>query len=102
MSDNRIAGLPVKAAGLEVFPEADGYVVYQAARDKVHFLNHTAVFVLELCDGLHSTIEIGAIFRETFPPAEDPERAVDDLLGRFVEEELIRIDQPAATASSTT
>ena len=97
-----VAGLPAKAAGLDIYPEADGYVVYQAARDKVHFLNHTAVFVLELCDGLHSALEIGAIFRETFPPAEDPERAVGDILGRFVEEELIRIDQPAATASSTT
>ena len=101
MSDNQLAGFPVKADGLEVFPEADGYVVYQAARDKVHFLNHTAVFVLELCDGLHSATEIKAIFRETFPPAEDPESAVDDILGRFVGEELIRIDQPAATASST-
>ena len=102
VSDNEIDGLPVKAAGLEVFPEADGYVVYQAAREKVHFLNHTAVFVLELCDGLHSVAEIQAIFRETFPPAADPERAVDDILGSFVGEELIRIDHPAATASSTT
>ena len=50
MSGNRIAGLPVKAAGFEVFPEADGYVVYQAAREKVH-----------LCDGRHSAIEITAI-----------------------------------------
>jgi hypothetical protein len=102
LSGTGIAGLPVKAVGLEVFPEADGYVVYQAARDKVHFLNHTAAFVLELCDGLHSSVEIGAIFRETFPPAEDPESAVHDLLARFVEEELIRIDLPPATASSTT
>ena len=102
MSDNRIAGLPVKTAGLEVFPEADGYVVYQAVREKVHFLNHTAVFVLELCDGLHSAAEIKAIFRETFPPAADPEQAVEDILGLFIGEELIRIDQPAATASSTT
>jgi len=102
LSENQIAGLPVKTDGFEVFPEADGYVVYQSAREKVHFLNHTAVFVLELCDGFHSAAEIRVIFRETFPPAEDPERAVDDILGRFVGEELIRIDQPAATASSTT
>ena len=102
MSDDGIGGSPVKAAGLDVYPEADGYVVYQPARDKVHFLNHTAVFVLELCDGLHSATEIKAIFRVTFPPADDPERAVDGILRRFVEEELIRIDQPEATASSTT
>ena len=102
MSDSGIAGLPTKAAGLEIHPEADGYVVYQAARDKVHFLNHTAVFVLELCDGVHSAAEIKGIFRGMFPSSEDPERDVDGILGRFVEEELIRIDQPAATASSTT
>lgn len=102
MGDRGIAGLPVKAAGLEIHPEADGYVVYQAGRDKVHFLNHTAVFVFELCDGLHTAAEIREIYRETFPPAADPERDVEEILARFVEEELIRIDQPAATASSTT
>ena len=51
MSNSGITGLPVKAAGLEFYPEADGYVVRQAAREKVH-----------LCDGRHSAIEISAIF----------------------------------------
>ena len=45
-----IAGLPVKAVGLEIYPEADGCVIYQAAREKVH-----------LCDGRHWAIEINAI-----------------------------------------
>lgn len=94
-SDSGIAGLPVKAAGLEIHPEVDGYVVYQSARDKVHFLNHTAVFVLELCDGVHSAADIRVIFREMFPASEDPARDVDGILGRFVEEELIRLGQAA-------
>jgi len=102
VSDAGVAGLPVKVAGLDVYPEADGYVVHQAEREKVHFLNHTAAFVLELCDGLHSAVEIRGIYRETFPPAADPERDVDAILGRFLEEGLIRIDQPSATGSSTT
>jgi hypothetical protein len=31
----------------------DGCVVYVPARDQVHFLNATAMCVLELCDGAH-------------------------------------------------
>jgi len=91
-------GFPVKAAGLEIHPEVDGYVIYQAARDKVHFLNHTAVFVLELCDGALSVADIQAIFRETFPPSENPEQAVDEVLAQFVAEDLVRFDPSAASA----
>lgn len=102
MSIIRLGALPAKAADLEVYAEADGHVVYQPARDKVHFLNHTAVFVLELCDGRLSAGEIIEIYRETFPPAREPEQDVNTLLGRLLEEELIRIVQPEAAASPAT
>ena len=90
MGDSGDMKKPAQAEGLEIYPEADGYVVYQPRRDKVHFLNHTAVFLLELCNGEHDVGEIGEIFRETFSPAEDPGEAVAALLKQFTDEELLK------------
>ena len=42
---------PLAVDGVEVVPTADGYVVYDEQRDRVHYLNHTAVLVLEFCTG---------------------------------------------------
>jgi hypothetical protein len=36
---------------LEVHEVPDGYIVYQAQKDKVCYLNKTAALVFELCDG---------------------------------------------------
>ena len=52
----------VKADGHEFNPVPDGYVIYQSGRDRVHFLNPTAVIVYELCDGRHSVEQIGREF----------------------------------------
>ena len=41
----------VRADGLDVNEVPDGYVVYQTAADRVHYLNKTAAIVFELCDG---------------------------------------------------
>ena len=36
---------------LEVNEVPDGYVIYETARDRVHYLNKTAAIVFEFCDG---------------------------------------------------
>lgn len=41
----------VRADNLNINDLADGYVIYQGARDRVHYLNKTAAIVFELCDG---------------------------------------------------
>ena len=41
----------VRAEGLDVNEVPDGYVIYQTAADRVHYLNKTAAIVFELCDG---------------------------------------------------
>ncbi len=40
-----------RASDLEVHEVPDGYIVYQEARDRVHYLNKTAAIVFEFCDG---------------------------------------------------
>ena len=40
-----------QADNLEVNEVPDGYIIYQSARDRVHYLNKTAAVVFELCNG---------------------------------------------------
>jgi hypothetical protein len=40
-----------QADNLEINEVPDGYIIYQSARDRVHYLNKTAAIVFELCDG---------------------------------------------------
>ena len=47
-----------RAPGLDVNEVPDGYVIYQTAADRVHYLNKTAALVFELCDGARGTDDI--------------------------------------------
>ena len=40
-----------QADKLEINEVPDGYIIYQSARDRVHYLNKTAAVVFELCNG---------------------------------------------------
>lgn len=84
-------GRPTQIDGLEVFPEGDGFAVYQKERGKVHFFNHTAAFVLELCDGRSDAEGIRKIFSDAFDPPDSPDEEVTAILRQFLEEGLIRI-----------
>jgi len=42
---------PHKAPDVDVHEVVDGFVVYHPSRNRVHYLNHTAAIVLELCTG---------------------------------------------------
>jgi Coenzyme PQQ synthesis protein D (PqqD) len=50
----------VRADGLDVNEVPDGYVIYQTAADRVHYLNKTAAIVFEFCDGARGTDDIVA------------------------------------------
>ena len=50
----------VRAEGLDVNEVPDGYVIYQTAADRVHYLNKTAAIVFELCDGARGADDIVA------------------------------------------
>ena len=89
MTSKETGGFPAQVEGLEIYSEADGYAVYQAAQDKVHFLNSTAVFVLELCNGRHEVREMADIFGETFKEEKNPEQVVADIVNQFLREGLV-------------
>ncbi len=71
---------PVRTDGLEINEVADGLVVYQAAPERVHYLNNTAAVVFELCDGDHTTADIVDAVGELFSLNEAPTAEVEACL----------------------
>jgi hypothetical protein len=76
---------PNRLADIEINKVADGYVVYQPSRDRVHYLNHTATIILELCDGQNSADEIAGLLQGAYelpaPPAEEVAACLAQLRG---------------------
>lgn len=81
---------PERVDGLDVCEVVDGYVVYQAGNDRVHYLNNIAALVLELCTGGNSPGEIVTLLRSAFDLPDAPATEVNDILGSFAREGLVR------------
>ncbi|MFC1814328.1 PqqD family peptide modification chaperone, partial [Thermodesulfobacteriota bacterium] len=75
---------------IEINLVEDGYVIYQTAKDHVHYLNHTAAVVLESCTGNHSEEEIVQIVKQAFDLSEPPEKEVRDCLDSLLEQGLVK------------
>jgi hypothetical protein len=68
---------PAQTSGLDISPVEDGYVVYDASTDLVHYLNPTAAVTLELCDGQRTAEEITSFMTSMFTaPGQDVHAAV--------------------------
>jgi hypothetical protein len=78
-----------QAEGLDVNEVADGYVVYQPSADKVHYLNHTAAVILELCDGVTTLEEIGEVPREAYALPSAPKEEVEDCVEQLKQQGLL-------------
>jgi hypothetical protein len=81
---------PRQVDGIEVNPVADGYIVYQPDRDRVHYLNHTAVLVLELCDGQLPAGDIPRLLRDAYDLSAPPTDQVAECLTKLLDEGLVR------------
>jgi hypothetical protein len=55
---------PTLSTGVEVHRVEDGCVVWVPAADQVHFLNETAMLVLDQCDGQTEWSRMQAVFEE--------------------------------------
>jgi hypothetical protein len=81
--------LPARVEDLDVAEVADGFVVYHPARDRVHFFNHTAAIVLELCDGSKSDAEITNLVQRCYELSDPPTEEVAECLAQLREEGLV-------------
>jgi hypothetical protein len=78
------------AAGLDISELPDGYVIYQSAADRVHYLNGTAVLVFEMCDGTVRAERIPALLKDAYDLPAPPTSEVEQCLTRFLDEGLLR------------
>ena len=73
-----------QTSGCEMSQMDDGYVVYQAQTEKVHYLNPTAAMVYELCGTELTVSDIAAYVGNAFslpqPPLAEVTACIDDLL----------------------
>jgi hypothetical protein len=81
---------PKIAENIDINEVEDGYVIYQSEKDKVHYLNKTAVLVLEACTGNNSLADITSIVKEAYKLSEDPEKEVADCLNSLIREGLVK------------
>ncbi len=80
---------PRHLSEVEINPVADGYVLYQPSRDRVHFLNATAVVVYELCTGKHTADEIAAMVQQAYELEAAPTAEVAACLDNLRQEGLV-------------
>ncbi len=67
---------PKMAEGLEINAVSDGYVVHDAARGRIHYLNQTGAVILELCNGDVAEEELPRLLQIAY---ELPELPVSDV-----------------------
>jgi hypothetical protein len=80
---------PKRVDGLEITPVEDGFMIYQPDKDRVHYLNQTAVLVLELSNGRRTPADIAALLQQAYKLPKLPQREVDETLARMSAEGLI-------------
>ena len=84
-----------KAPDIDLSPVADGFIIHRAERDRLHYLNHTAVLILELCNGRHSVSEIAELIQGAYALPHTPRAEVDELIATMEDEGLLEPYAPA-------
>jgi len=95
------SALPVRSANLDIEEAGDGFIVYQADRDRIHYLNHTATLILEACTGEQDVAEIAALIGRMFSLSRLPLDDVEKVLAQLAEEDLVRWERPGESAQQT-
>lgn len=80
---------PKQAEGLDVAEVDDGFVVYDPGQDRIHYLNHTAALVLELCNGEVEAERLPALVQAAFDLDEAPEEEIAACLEELRREGLV-------------
>jgi hypothetical protein len=81
---------PRRAADLDISASEDGCIVSRPGQDKIHFLNPTAVFILELCTGENNCEEIAALVKQAYNLTEAPVADVRNTLEQLESDGLLQ------------
>jgi hypothetical protein len=85
-----MAGMPKTRTDLEIIAADEGFVVHDARRQVVHYLNPTAAIVLSLCDGERSASEIAELIGRQFELDDPPQKDVLEILQKLEEQGLLQ------------
>jgi hypothetical protein len=89
----RARAKPRLVKGLQITHVDDGYIVYDASRERVHYLNHTAGLVMDLCTGQNRWSAIAALVGKAFDLPRAPIREVGAILTQLTGEGLVSLDR---------
>ncbi len=80
---------PQQIDGLDISAAEDGYIIYQPERDCVHYLNPTAVLIMELCNGRNSQDRIAELLKQAYGLGDAPIEVVHQALMKLTSEGLL-------------
>jgi len=78
-----------RAPDIEIREVSDGFVAYDPARDRLHYLNPTATLLLESCDGNMPARELPELLAAAFRLDAPPVAEVESCLARLLDEGLL-------------
>jgi hypothetical protein len=78
-----------RAPDIEIREVSDGFVAYDPARDRLHYLNPTATMLLESCDGNIPARELPELLAAAFRLDAPPVAEVESCLAKLLEEGLL-------------
>ena len=87
---------PRQASDLEISEVVDGFVAQRCGDDRLHFLNPTAAFILEICDGSLTAGELPELVAAAFALEEAPRDDVAACLEKLLQEGLLVGAEPPA------
>jgi len=90
MAAGTMTAFPRYIADLDINPADDGFIIYQPEEDRVHFLNPTAVFILELCNGKNSMADIIEVVQHAYGLADAPVNVVQEAVTKLKQEGLLQ------------
>ena len=81
---------PKRLDRLDINPAEDGFIIYQSEKERVHYLNHTAVVILEMCDGRNSPTAIAGTLQKAYSLSKRPQKEVNEILAQMKEAGIVR------------
>lgn len=87
--DRIMENAPAQRSDLEIVAADEGFVVHDASRGVVHYLNQTAAIVLSLCNGERTVDEIAALVGDQYGLEEAPQKDVEEILSKLGEQGLL-------------
>lgn len=95
----RLALTPVLSTASTVSTAADGSVVWDASRGRVHYLNRTAALIVELCSGENSWGRIADLVQAAYGLRDRPEREVGRVLTALLDDGALEVRRPRSRAA---